>query len=335
MITPPTTRDGRNLDPALTDARGEGATIESHHPESAWPVAADATPAPTATPSETYYDLPVVKEAPWRWYVPAYFYVGGLAGAASTLAAAAELTGQRRFARRLHLVATAAEVLGGGLLIADLGKPARFIYMFRVFRPTSPMNVGTWILSAASASSGLALIGGFARRHRRPTRQLGIASAIAAVTGAMLSTYTGVLLGNTAIPVWQATRNHLPLQFAASSATAMASLLELAGAPRRGYSIVAKTADLATTMMVERRARTIGVGKPLREGRSGRMWRSAAWLGAASLAATVLRRPRLAGVLGVASTVLVRFAWVEAGKASAADPRATFETQRAAAALST
>jgi hypothetical protein len=58
------------------------------------------------------------------------------------------------------------------------------------------------------------------------------------------------------------------------------------------------------------------------------MWRGARWLGIASLAATVLRQPRVAGLLGTAANVLGRFAIVEAGRASATDPRATFEPQR-------
>ena len=70
-----------------------------------------------------------------------------------------------------------------------------------------------------------------------------------------------------------------------------------------------------------------GVAQPLRDNRK---WRAAKWLGVASLAATLLRRDRLAGVLGTASALLGRFAVVEAGRASAADPRATVELQREA-----
>ncbi len=79
---------------------------------------------------------------------------------------------------------------------------------------------------------------------------------------------------------------------------------------------------------VERAARTAGVARPLEEGRSGKLWRGAKWLGVASLVATVVGRRRLAGALGTAAAVLGRFAIVEAGRASAADPRATFDPQR-------
>lgn len=311
MIPPSTTRDGRNLDRRIADEHGEGATIDVRKPDVAWPVPPQATPA--TVPSETYYDLPVVKEAPWKWYVPAYFYAGGLGGAAATLI---PMT-RGREARRLHWIASIAEGTGALCLIADLGKPLRFVNMMRVFRPTSPMNMGTWILSLASASGGLGLL--------VDSRVLATTAAIA---GSMLSTYTGVLIGNTAVPVWSATRRRMPMWFAASSAASLASLLELLGMPSRRYSLAAKTAEVIGMSAVERAARSAGVSRPLEEGRSGRMWRGAKWLGIASLAATAMDRPRLAGLLGTAAALLGRFAITEAGRASAADPRATFEPQR-------
>jgi hypothetical protein len=309
MIPRATTQDGRNLDRRIADERGEGATIDVRNPDVAWPAPAEHSMAAT----DTYYDLPVVKEAPWKWYVPAYFYLGGLGGAAATLIPM--LRG--REARRLHWIASIAEGAGAACLIADLGRPLRFLNMMRVFRPTSPMNMGTWILSLASASGGLGLV-----------VDSRIAATTAAVSGSMLSTYTGVLVGNTAVPIWNATRRRLPLWFAATSAASLASLLEVLAMPRRRYSIAAKAAEVVAMSAVERAARTAGVAKPLYEGRAGAMWRGAKWLGIASLAATVIKRPRLAGVLGTACAVLGRFAIVEAGRASAADPRATFEPQR-------
>ncbi|HVV82999.1 MAG TPA: NrfD/PsrC family molybdoenzyme membrane anchor subunit [Kofleriaceae bacterium] len=340
-MNPPARGDGRNLDRRLVDERGEGATFEVSEPDAAWPVAPDATPevgpdagpdagpdGATATPSDTYYDLPVVKAAPWKGFIPAYFYLGGLAGAAATLAAAAELAGDHARARDLHWIAALGDAAGAVCLVADLGRPSRFHYMMRVFRPTSPMNLGTWILSGAAFTGGLALL-----RSLRGRRGPGVVGVASAVTGSMLSTYTGVLVGNTAIPVWASTRRRLPVWFAASSAASLASLLEVVrGSAPRPYSVLAKAAEVVTTVAVERAAATAGVDRPLRTGRSGRMWRGAKWLGLASLAATVLRRPRLAGVLGTAAALLGRFAIVDAGQASAADPRATFEPQRRAAA---
>jgi hypothetical protein len=304
MIPPPTTHDGRNLDVRIADEQGEGATIAVEQ------IAAHLPVEPAQQVTDTYYDLPVIKAAPWKWYVPAYFYLGGLGGAAATLI---PMTRGRQ-ARRLHWIASIAEGSGALCLIADLGKPLRFLNMMRVFRPTSPMNMGTWILAAASTAGGLGLL-----------VDSKVLASTAAVTGSMLSTYTGVLLGNTTVPVWHATRRRIPLWFAASSAASLASLLEVIGTPLRRYSLAAKTAEIVGMGMVERAATTAGVARPLRE--SG-LWRAAKWLGLASLAATALRRDRLAGVLGTASALAGRFAIVEAGRASAADPRATFEPQR-------
>jgi hypothetical protein len=325
------TRDGRNLDPRIADERGEGAQIEVDRPDAAWSVPPAPIEAPAASPAaDTYYDLPVVKAPPWRWFVPVYFYASGLGGAAATLAAAAGLAGERRLARQLHVITTVSEAAGAALLIADLGRPARFHHMMRVFRPTSPMNAGVWLLSASGASSGLALLADL-----RGRRGLGVAGAVGALAGAMLSTYTAVLLGNPASPIWEATRRRMPVWFAAGSAAALASLVELIGAPGadrlpRGYRVAARAAELIGARSVEAAADAAGVARPLREGRSGRMWRGATWLGAGSLIATLARRPRLAGVLGTAAALLMRFAIVEAGRASAADPRATFTPQRRA-----
>ena len=286
----------------------EGAAIEVEKPEIAWPIPPEAHAADVAG---TYYDLPAIKAAPWRWYIPAYFYVGGVSGAAATLAAVVR---DERFARRLHWIANVGHAASAVLLVADLGRPARFYKMLRGLRPRSPMNVGTWILTAAGASSGLALV--------TNSRAAAIGGA---TTGALLSTYTGVLIGNTSVPIWKATRRELPLWFAAASAAGLASLLESFGREHRAYSIAAKAADVIGARVVERAATAAGVGAPLR---ASSQWRGAKWLGLASLAATVLGRPRIAGLLGTASAVMARFAIIDAGKASAADPRATFEPQR-------
>jgi formate-dependent nitrite reductase membrane component NrfD len=340
----PAVRDGRNLDRALADDhdRGEAGAIVVRSPDVAWPVPAEAHPVPDAAPSETYYDLPVVKPAPWKWFIAGYFYAGGVAGAAASLAGAVQLSGDRRLSaleRRLHWLAVAGEAAGGALLIADLGRPARFHHMLRVVRPSSPMNVGTWILSLAGTTSGLALLGSLRGHPRRPrATAAGIAAALA---GTLLSTYTGVLIGNTALPVWHATRYRLPPWFAASSSAALGSLLALA-APAddretrvtRTYTAAAQLAELAGARAVVAVAERAGVAGPFHHGRAARLWRASRWLGAAGLVATLWpgggrTRAAIAGVLGTAAAVLSRFAIVDAGRHSAADPRATFAVQRA------
>lgn len=331
--SPPTTVDGRNLDPELAPAIGEAAQIEVETPGAAWPLPPEVTPATTPPPAETYYELPVIKPAPWKWFVPAYFYAGGVAGAAAVLAAAIEHAGDRddRLARTLHVVSAAGDAIGGALLIADLGRPARFHHMLRVLRPSSPMNVGTWILTASGTSSAVSAFERLVGR-RGPTA----ASTVSALAGAALATYTGVLIGNTAVPIWNVTRRRVPPWFAASAAAGLGSLLELvapASPVTRVFATAGKTAELIGARAVERAADAAGVAQPLRTGASSAWWRASKWLGAASLVATAWpsrhrARSVIAGALGTAAAIAARFAIVEAGRASAADPRATFDLQR-------
>src|SRR5262245_41320245 len=86
--------DGRNIDRTLGDEHGEAAEVFVRAPDVAWPLTEGrehVEPAIDQPPLDTYYDLPVIKAAPWKWYIPAYFYVSGLAGAAASLAGALEL----------------------------------------------------------------------------------------------------------------------------------------------------------------------------------------------------------------------------------------------------
>ncbi|HJP66423.1 MAG TPA: NrfD/PsrC family molybdoenzyme membrane anchor subunit, partial [Actinomycetota bacterium] len=277
----------------------------------------------------------------WKWYVPAYFYCGGAAGAAAVLGAAAQLSdrkGLHRLIARARWVAAAGGAVGTALLIADLGRPARFLNMLRVFRPTSPMNLGSWILSSmAPAAAGSALFaspGGL-------TGAVGDAAGLAAgVAGVPLAGYTAVLVSNTAVPVWQQTRRTLPPLFVSSAVSAGASLLQLMDLTDREAEIVRRFAiagavgDLISEQLVERDAgRVERVGRPLHEGRSGMLMKASKVCTAAGLVLTLFsRRSRAirmaAGVLGSLGALAVKFGISEAGTASAADPRATFHQQR-------
>src|SRR4051794_37204077 len=95
----------------------------------------------------SYYGKPVVKPPVWTWEIPTYFFTGGLGGASATFALAADLTGNRELARRSWLIAFGALSVSPLLLTFDLGKPLRFLNMLRVFKVTSPMSVGSWLLA--------------------------------------------------------------------------------------------------------------------------------------------------------------------------------------------
>jgi formate-dependent nitrite reductase membrane component NrfD len=285
----------------------------------------------------------VLKEPVWKWMIPGYFFTGGLAGAAAVLAATEQLAGprgSRPLIERCRVVAAGGAAVSAGLLIADLGRPERFLNMLRVFRPTSPMNMGTWILSAFGALSAVsaapAVLGG-TRALRRVADGAGL---LAGAVGLPLVGYTGVLLSNTAVPVWQETRDTLPILFAFSGAVSAGALVEAFPPGGRGqeaarrFGLVAKGAEIALSHALHREAgRVPRVERPLSRGASGAMLRAARGLLAASaLLEFVPRRPRVlrrvAGLLALGGTLLVRFGIYQAGRVSARDPHATFELQR-------
>ena len=291
--------------------------------------------------STTYHELPVLKEPVWKGWIPTYFFVGGVAGASAALGAAADLVELRSsrasapspLVRSARTLAAVGCVASAGLLIADLGRPARFLNMLRVFRPTSPMNVGTWILTAFGGASTAAAV------LRSP-----VAGVTAGVLGLPLATYTAVLLSNTAVPVWNGARRTMPWLFAASAASSAASLLELLPARAaeeaavRRLAIGGKLAELVGAELLTHEVAQRGRGpesEPLHRGRSGALWRAAKVATAASLVCELLpwRRSRAgaiaAGVSGSLGAALLRLALLAAGRASARDPRATFEPQRA------
>lgn len=344
--------DGRNVDPGIGLLEGEAAGQRTP-PERSRQEGTAPFDVWTPPPSEdglrrhdpTYYDRPVVKRPVWKWYVPAYFYAGGVAGAAALLGAAAQVgdrDGLDDLVRCCRWIAAAGGAAGTALLVVDLGRPSRFLNMVRVFRPTSPMNLGSWVLATvAPAAAGSAVLAG----RDGLAGALGDAAALAAGAGGVpLTGYTAVLLSNTAVPIWQQARRALPPLFVASAAAGAASILDLLPlGPRarvvvRRFGVAGRAAELAAGLALEGEVRAVErVERPLTEGLSGRLWRGAKLLTAGSLAASaLLARGRferagraLAGVLGTAGSILLRFAVVEAGKASADDPRATFHMQRA------
>jgi formate-dependent nitrite reductase membrane component NrfD len=290
----------------------------------------------------TYYERPVLKEPTWIWAVPAYFYAGGTAGAAAVLGAIAQIAdreGLHDLVKRCRWIAAAGTATGTALLIKDLGRPERFLNMLRVFRPSSPMNMGSWVLSvAAPSAAGSALLADADGFFGRFGDTAGLAAGAA---GLPLSGYTAVLLSNTAVPLWQAVRRSLPLLFISSAVSSAASLLQLLDLSElehrivRRYGIAGQLAELGAAELVNRDAKAVEqVGKPLEEGPSGQLWKASKALTAASLALSLLPgkskvRRKVAALLGTAGGLAVRFAIHQAGKRSAADPRATFHQQRA------
>ena len=291
----------------------------------------------------TYYGLPVLKEHVWKPAVPAYFYVGGLAGASAALGAAALCSGSPRLrglSRRTRAIAAGGAIVSAALLIEDLGRPSRFFNMLRVFRPTSPMSVGSWLLTAFGGLSTVAAL--LRDRRTGALAQLGNAASLGAgVLGVPLAGYTAVLLSNTAVPVWQGARTALPALFMSSAVTSAACALDLCAlnaAERRvvkRFGIAGKAAELICTEAVERELSRPApiVAEPLRHGKSGALWTAAKLLVGASLALSLVPGAspavrRASAWLGTAGSLALRFGIVHAGTPSVRDPRATVAQQR-------
>jgi formate-dependent nitrite reductase membrane component NrfD len=333
--------DGRHIDLRVGALEGEGArqTVHGEAPEAlhAYDVWRASQPADDRG---TYYGRPVLKEPVWIWAVPAYFYVGGAAGAAVVLGEAAEsfADGADGLVRKARWIGAAGGAVGTALLIHDLGRPERFLHMLRVFRPTSPMSVGSWVLAAASpvfAASALL------PRGRRGWGRLGnVAGKTAAALGLPLAGYTAALLSTTAVPLWQEIRRSLPFLFVASAAESAAALLELtelndieARIVRR-FGAIAQLCELVAAWAVGKEAaRVESVGEPLRSGPSGALWRASQVASVTGLALTLIPgssrdRRMLSGVFGTAGSLALRFGVFHAGKASARDPRAATASGR-------
>jgi formate-dependent nitrite reductase membrane component NrfD len=278
----------------------------------------------------------------WEPIIALYYYVGGLSGASLALAAAGQTINAypfRQLTKRCRWIGIVGASIGGACLVYDLGRPGRFLYMLRVFRPTSPMNIGAWILSGAVPFTwGAELLDGFHGLPGLISRTLGYCSGL---VGLGLATYTGVLVSNSAIPVWSESRSILPLLFAASAVNSAASMLDLFPVPDQPATVtvfgtVGKVGELAASLALEKRLNQVDrVALPLRQGVSGFFWRASNVLTVASLAVNFLpmrkrKRQIAAGVLGTLGSLALRYAIHKAGTASAHDSRASFRLQRAA-----
>jgi hypothetical protein len=284
------------------------------------------------TEPRSYYGQPVLKAPVWTPEIPAYLFAGGLAGASAGLA---YLSGDGPLARRAWGVALAGVAVSPALLVSDLGVPRRFLHMLRMFKVTSPMSVGSWILSGAGLTTSISALHAFTGLAPRAAA---VSRPAAALLGLPLSTYTGALLAQTAVPVWHEARHALPFVFAsgaALSAGAAATVLtppEHAAAARR-LTAIGAVGELGAVLAMEQRLGP--VGEPYSKGRAGAYKRLAnVLIGAGALAVSTLgagsRPAAIAGGAAVlAGAVAERWSVFRAGFQSAADPAYTVGPQRA------
>ncbi|MGW7237742.1 NrfD/PsrC family molybdoenzyme membrane anchor subunit [Streptomyces sp. NPDC054804] len=287
---------------------------------------------------ESYYGRPVIKAPSWSARdIAGYFFLGGLAGAGSVLAAGAQLTGRTSTATAMKVSSLAAVSLSAAALVHDLGVPSRFPNMLRVLKPTSPMSVGSWLLAGYGPAAGAAAITAVTGRLPRAGAT---ATAAAALLGPAIASYTAVLAADTAVPAWHGAHRELPYVFAASATAAASGMALLLGpvhesAPARCAAVLAAGAEEAATRAAERRLGM--VAETYHQGRAGTLLRAARLLTAAGATTGLVfghrSRPAagLAGLALLAGSACTRFGIFAAGVASAEDPKYTVAPQRAAA----
>ncbi len=343
--------DGRNIDSERGTLTGEGSvqivreTDQRRKDEFQVFPLDPASQKGLLTGDASYYDRPVIKKSVWSWDIPAYYVIGGISGSSMVMGAAATLLDRDELPRLVkgsRWVGVIGALVSSVLLVHDLGRPSRFLHMLRVFRPTSPMSMGSWILVSFSSFSGVALLAELVDEIApSPVRWIGDSAAVlAGVFGLGLSGYTGVLVGNTTVPVWQRSHRVLPVVFLASAAAGATAVFDLWEGNARELRIaaifgaVAKITELTSIHIMEDDLASVPEAvRPLREGFSGFLWQAGKVLSLAGLALAIFshrsrRVRRINAVVGTLGAACVKFGVHYAGQKSALNPRATFHQQR-------
>lgn len=293
----------------------------------------------------SYYGRPIVKPSPWEADIPAYLFAGGLAAGSSLIAAGADLTGRPTLRRTGRLGAIGALTFSMVALVHDLGRPGRFLNMLRVVKLTSPMSVGTWLLSLygpfAGAAAATEVVGMLPPRYRVGPLRLAAyadrpAGLLAGLFAPPIAAYTAVLLADTATPSWHSAYRELPFVFVGSAAAASAGLGLVTSpvsetGPVRRMAVGGAVLEL---VMEHRMEQTMGItAEPLHQGRAGTLMKAARTLTLAGAAGSLLAgRSRTVAVLSgaalLAGSACTRFGIFEAGQESAKDPKYTVVPQR-------
>ncbi len=283
---------------------------------------------------DSYYGRPILKEPVWKPQIPFYLFTGGLAGASGVLSLAARISGDQRLARTSLYVGLAGELVSPALLVTDLGRPERFLNMLRVFKVTSPMNVGSWILFASGGATTTAAVCDKLARLPRAKRA---AEVVSGVSGAPLAVYTATLLSDTAVPVWHEARRELPFVLRPGRPPPPAQPRRFcshrkASRSSRRLAVAGALAGECMTFAMQRRLGFLA--EPYRQAEAGTYKRlsSAATLAGAFVLARRGGRSRSAAVTGSAlilgGELALRWSIFKAGLQSARDPDYTVRLQR-------
>jgi formate-dependent nitrite reductase membrane component NrfD len=275
---------------------------------------------------ESYYGRPAVKPSPYRWKVALYTFLGGLAGAVQVIVTLADLVGSKKYSSLVKkgrvVAALNGTVVGPALLIADLHTPQRWYNMLRIFRRTSPMSIGSYVLTAFGGFSALSLV----------PRIESVTQIPAALAGAAMASYTPALLAATATPLWASTPRALGAEFASAAFASGAAALMLFS-KEEGLEQAACAATLAygaASFAANREHRKKGVDRALRRGKWAKMHKAGLGLSVAlplacfalnAIAGRSARRSAIGAAGILAGVFLSRWALLEAGNESAREPQ--------------
>jgi hypothetical protein len=287
-----------------------------------------------------YYGQAVVKPPVWTWEVPLYFFVGGIAGMSGVIALGAVSFHHVDLARRsMWVAAMAGAVLSPLLLIMDLGRPHLFLNMLRVFKHRSAMSMGAWILSAFGACVVPGLIALQLHSHHifagTLDQLLRIAAGFfifaSAIFGTLLATYTGVLIGATAIPAWFLHRTLLPIHFGTAGLGSAAGLLELLGhrIPALnfiGFYAAAVECVLLVWLSLDKHG---AADRAIHERGSGWLIRiGEIWNGPLAIVLRFFGLVPFSAISFLIGALISRIGWIAVGKVSGSDPESVFAAER-------
>jgi formate-dependent nitrite reductase membrane component NrfD len=302
------------------------------------PIPRKLAPASPSGGGPGYYGQPVVKPPVWTWEIPIYFFVGALGGMSAVIALAAAIFHHLGLARTAMWLAAIGVVLSPLLLILDLGRPHLFINMLRVFKPQSAMSMGAWTLTGFGACVVPGLIALELHAHQifsgTLDHRLRIAADIfifgSAIFGTLLATYTGVLIGATAIPAWFLHRTLLPIHFGTAGLGSAAAVLELLG-----YQIPALNflgfyaAGVESALLIWLSVNKHGIAdRAIHEHGSGWLIRIGEVLnGPLALILRFFGLVPFAAISFLIGALVSRFGWIAVGKVSGSEPESVFAAE--------
>jgi formate-dependent nitrite reductase membrane component NrfD len=259
------------------------------------------------------------------------------------LGAGADLT-QRPALRKVSRVGALVSILASlYYLVSDLGRPERFHHMLRVAKPSSPMSMGTWLLSAYGPGAGLAGIAELMPSWLRRTRLGRLvwwlarpAGLWAAGTAPGVASYTAVLLSHTAVPAWNEAHPQLPFMFVGSAAASGGGLgmllapVDEAG-PARRMAVLGQAVEVVASRLMERRLGIVAEAYTTGKAHRLRQWSERLTV-AGAVGAVLGGRSRAvsaaSGIALLAGSALLRFGVFEAGIESTRDPKYVVIPQR-------